>query len=95
MKSVRRRENRKGRITVICRELPGSLRMKFTLQGTLLSVVINMRDVSVSQLNKEAALTNMVFVRSRQLLTGKGNKDILFPVIVTLPFSSAEQFQDQ
>lgn len=95
MKSVRRRENRKGRITVICRELPGSLRMKFTLQGTLLSVVINMRDASVSQLNKEAALTNMVFVRSRQLLTGKGNKDILFSVIVTLPFSSAEQFQEQ
>ena len=59
------------------------------------SAVINMQNVSVSRLNKEAALTNMVFVRSRQLLTGKGNKDILFPIIVTLPFSSAEQFHDQ
>lgn len=71
MKSVRRRKNRKGRITVICGKLPGSLRMKFTLQGMYFSAVINMQNVSVSSLNKEAALTNVVFARSRQLLTGK------------------------
>jgi hypothetical protein len=56
----------------------------------LSSAVINMPNASVSRLNKEVAFTNMVFVRSRLLLRGKGNKDILFPIIVTLPFSSAE-----
>ena len=48
--SVRKKKKyHKGQITVIHRRLPGSLRIKFTLQGTQCSAVINMLECLCQQ----------------------------------------------